>query len=196
MKDYDFGKIKKCNTILNEDENIISRAYSQDCGYIVEDNLGNIRLIREGETPSFDYQKKYKLNRYFDNDGVNCSFISVKDTEVINNLVENWSNPHEKLLNMRKNIKISQRDEGEWEAPSKDVENLLTEWKKVYPYISNGDNIGGYITSSNKSSDTQKFKETGFTVVKIGMNLSCSNCSESGITLEMNFCPNCGFKFS
>lgn len=199
---FNFGNMRKTSNKIND---LDMRSVDNYGNYITTDNFNNVRLVRDGRDASFDYQKKYNIIK--DENG--AAFVSVMDNEVVNNIVEGWANPTSRMLEMRRGMvdPDNENDTGDWKAPTSKVASMLSDWRNTYTSIASGNDVGSYIDSGMKKTANTSYEniETTYskpkfrveeTKVKKGMTVSCSNCGKSGITMEMNFCPYCGYEFT
>jgi len=216
---FNFGKVASATDVLNSDENIIASYSDSDGGYSARDNFGNVRLVREGIDPSFEYQKRYKIQTYEDG-GEHKAFVSITNDAAVDKLVLAWEKPTQKMLDIRKSMS-KEGEDGSWKVNEYE-RSLIDEWKQTSLSIASGNNVGGYISYSGETPKMNKFasvkleestpeieaavKNKHFLErqqnieeirnLKSGMVITCGQCKNSGITMDMNFCPHCGHKFS
>jgi hypothetical protein len=189
--------ISMSNLMLGFKNDIKAETIDKYGNVVYKDNAGNIKLQSAEDTeknivPDISYQTDYNVEITESSDGVKTAFISSLNDKVINQIVTHKKMTEQLTDGSDKKIQIEQFDE---------IPNLPRGKIRKIGSLEESVDFDVRIRNSNFSKIAKQYIENkesqnqSIEKQKSGIKISCANCEYDQISLEMNFCPNCGNKF-
>ncbi len=196
------GEINEINLEIDDEGKIVAKTEDAYGNKSFQDKFGNKRNFAKedeevGLSPNINYQDEYEMTRRIDKHGDMKGYIDIGQEKVLENIAKNSV-----AITSGDNIggylpkTASRKDEILVELEELTELTELTELEEIDELEELEEKIPfKQIKQIKQIKQTEEKNKTINSSLKEGMGLFCKNCKCTEITINSNFCPNCGQKF-